>query len=362
MSLQATAIQDIRLRSRLGKNEQILRQFGALDLFVDHYGRNTLISADRKREILGSIGKTVQFPVLKYNGDVQVSNSRSCVISAGENTSALAQVTFVTYFVGVQQTPSLFMNNSISQAEDLEKKIKDATRSLMNKMDQDAIAALAAAKTQVFNENLLYQTTGNEIQVPFLQKQDILGDLHAIMSANGFDERLHIVGDFALQAMVAKLAQWGPANMVNKQLEYLGKSFWTSKNIAKTSGAFSKFYAVADGNLDLAVRVDREAFLGTEAAGHEWAIVRLPELDIPVGMHYYEEVGNQSAIAGDASADMTCVATKKWGFSVDVAYITPYNSDPTTIPSAITAAEVAGGTATGLPVYVTGGTVETTTP
>lgn len=354
MSLAATKIQDIIGRSRLDKNEVAPRQFGALDLFVAQSRRSdSLVSDETKNRSRSSIGTSIKFPVLNYNGSVQVAASRSCTVPVGESTSAFATVNFITYFVGVSMVPSLYMNNEISYERDLRKKLLDASRAMANKMDQDAVTAISAVKTQVINEALGYTVTSNVLQVPYIQKDAILGDLDAIMSSNGYDRRLNVLGDFAMRANIAKLAEFGQENAMNKWLEYAGKNFWTSKNITKTAGQYSNFYVVEDGQLDLLFRFDREAVLGTRAAGHEWWIGNLPELDVPVGIHYYEEVGDFSETAGAASADMTCVHGEKWGFSVDVAYVTAYNSAVATRPSPYLAGSIATGTGNGLPVYVT---------
>ena len=85
-------------------------------------------------------------------------------------------------------------------------------------------------------------------------------------------------------------------------------------------------------------------------------MVRLPFIDLPVGSHYYTAVGDQSAIAGAASADMTCNVKEYFGFSVDVAFIIAYNSDPTTVANPIMKAQIAApaaNTPIAMPVYVT---------
>jgi hypothetical protein len=70
-------------------------------------------------------------------------------------------------------------------------------------------------------------------------------------------------------------------------------------------------------------------------------VVRLPFIDLPVGSHYYTAVGDQSSIAGDASADMTCNVKEYFGFSVDVAWIIAYNSDAEHIANPIMKAQIA---------------------
>ena len=109
---------------------------------------------------------------------------------------------------------------------------------------------------------------------------------------------------------------------------------------------FATGYVVADGNVGVLTRVDREALSRTRANFHEWDVVRLPFIDWPVGSHYYTAVGDQSGIAGAASADMVCNVKEYFGFSVDVAFLVAYNSDPEHVANPIIKIEVAApGTA-----------------
>lgn len=352
MSLVLTRLQDLRANSVLDKNMVRPNQFGALDYFVSQQG--SLVDEKKKEAIFASIGRDVKLPVLDYNGTVQVSNTRSCTINDAENTSKLYDVVFKTYQVGVSMVPTLYMNNEIGYQKDFERKMLDAIRALGNALDQDAITAIAAAKTQVINEALGYTMTGNSVQVPYDNRIDILGDLDAMMSSNGYNKKISVVGNYGIQALVAKLAQLGPQNGINKTNEYAGKDFFTSINISNASGKYGTFYAIENGNVDVLTRVDRESLRNGKANGHEWTVAFLPGLDLPVGVHFYTEVGDQSAIAGDASADMGCVVSERWGISVDVAFITAYNSAPATKANPFIMGEIATGTGTGLPVNVTG--------
>lgn len=355
MSLAATRLQALRHNSSLDKNMVCPNQFGVLDYFVQQGANDPLVSREAKESIFGSMGRDVELPVLDYNGEVTVSNARTCVIADNENTSKLNEVTFKTYQVGISMTPSLYRNNEISYQKDFERKVMDAARALGNAMDKDALAAVIAAKSQVYTDKIGYTVTGNSVQVPYLQRIDILGDIDALMAANGFNGPISILGNYGVQALVAKLSQLGAQNAINKVLEYAGKDFFTSVNIANESGKYATLYAVENGNVDFLSRVDREAFAGTTTKlGHEWGVSYLPGLSVPLGFHYYQEVGDKSALAGDASADMTCVLTEKYGFSVDVAFITAYNSAAESKASPFIMAEIATGTGSGLPVNVNG--------
>ena len=63
-------------------------------------------------------------------------------------------------------------------------------------------------------------------------------------------------------------------------------------------------------------------------------------LNMPVGTYFYDSVGDYSAIAGAATADMTRTRKEHYGFAVDVAFLTAYNSSPSTLASPILAFNV----------------------
>jgi hypothetical protein len=105
--------------------------------------------------------------------------------------------------------------------------------------------------------------------------------------------------------------------------------------LANESQKIATLYAVEEGNVGILTRVDREALRRARSNFHEWDVVRLPFIDLPVGSHYYTAVGDQSSIAGDATADLTCGIKEHYGFSVDVAFVVAYNSAPSTVANPI---------------------------
>ena len=357
MSLVATRLQNWRIENpELDRNMARPLEYGALDFFASQtYASNSIISPELRDRAFASIGNTVQIPVIDYDGSVTVSNTRSCTISDDENTSALFTVVWTTYSVGFTMVPAAYMNNEITYDHDFNRKMEKICRALATSLDTAAIASLESNKTQVLTDPLQYTFTSNALAVPTTLAQDVLGDINPMMRANAYPGQIHIIGNAGTDSLVRKLAQHGLYNDVNKQLEYDGKVMHFTTNLSNGSGDYATFYAVEDGNVGVLTRVDREALRGTKANFHEWDVVRLPYIDLPVGSHYYTAVGDQSAIAGDATADLTCAVKEYFGFSVDVAFIVAYNSAPATIANPIIKAGVATpGTDTPLarPVYV----------
>lgn len=358
MSLVATRLQNWRVENHeFDRNMTLPCEYGALDFFIGQTdAQNSIISPHLRDRAFESIGNTVQIPVINYDGDVQVSNVRSCVIADDENTSALYTVVWATYAIGFTMVPAAYMNNEISYDHDFIRKMEKTTRALANALDQGAVTALEAAKTKVLKDKLNYQFAGNVIEVPTQMATEIMGDIDPIMRANCFPEMIHIVGNAGIDSLVRKLAQHDVYNDVNKRMEYANKVLHYTNNVVNEASKNGTFFAVADGNVGVLTRVDREALRRTRANFHEWDVVRLPYIDLPVGSHYYTSVGDQSQIAGAATQDLTCALKEYFGFSVDVAFLVAYNSDPETVANPVIKAEIAAraeNTPLGMPVYVT---------
>lgn len=343
MSLIATRLQNWRIANpELDRNMTRPQEYGALDFFIQQTGTaGSIISPELKNRAFASMGNTVQVPVIDFDGDVQVSNVRSCVIEDNENTSKLYNVNWLTLSVGFTMVPSLYMNNEISYEHDFMRKMEKISRAMANAMDVQAVAALAANKTQVFKDKLYYSEVANTVQVPWAARMEWLGDMNAIMRANEYPGMLHIIGNAGIDSTIAKMAQHGIYNDVNKRLEFEGKVFHYTNNATNEQGKFATAYIVEDGNVGVLTRVDREALNRSRANFHEWDVVQLPYINLPVGSHYYTSVGDNSQIAGAASEDMVCTVKEYYGFSVDIAFIVAYNSAPETVANPIIKAEIA---------------------
>lgn len=343
MSLILTRIQNLREKSNLDKNELRPGRYGGLDLFMmqsnDPAG---ILTPELKAKAEKSIGSVLETPVIDYDGTITIGNTRTVTIADSENTSRMLQITFATYAWGFTSVPAMFTNNEVSMQADFDRKFLNYLYKFAETMDTTAIAALSAAKTQVFADQLVYAVAGNTLEATFKQRDNVIGDINPIMNANKYYGNMHLLGNSGIQSVIEKLKQHGLWNDVNKQLEYSDKILHFSSNISNASNKFATAYAVAGGSVGLLTRFERESILGTVTPdGHEWGIDTLPMLNFPIGTYYYQSVGDFSAIAGAATADMTRVRKEHFGFAVDVAFVTAYNSAPSTIASPILKIEIA---------------------
>jgi len=337
MTLINTRIQNIRAKSNLDKNELRPSRYGALDLFMTQSeDPSGILTPELKAKAESSIGNTLQTPVIDYDGGVTIGNTRSVTIADSENTSQLFTITFATYSWGFTIVPAMFMNNEISMQQDFERKFNKYLYKFGETLDAAAIAALSAAKTQVFKDLLQYTQTGNVVQVPWKLRENVVGDVNPMMASNDHFGGINIVGNAGIESLIRKMAESSIYNEENKTLQYSDKMLHFTTRIANGGSEFANFYAVQDGSVGILTRFERESLLGTVMAdGTEWGIETLPMLNFPMGTYFYESKGDFSAINGAASADMTRARKEHYGFAVDVAFVTPYNSAVATIANPI---------------------------
>lgn len=342
MSLVLTRIQNIRANSNLDKFEYRPSRYGALNAFmVQSEDPTGILTEELKQKARTSIGNTLETPVIDYDADITIGSTRTLTIADSENTSKMVQITFATYAWGFTIAPAMYMNNEIGIQKDFETKMMKYIYAFAKKLDEAALAQLAASKTQILKNKLLYDFSSNAVNAKWTERENVFGDLEVMMGANDFYGQLHIVGDPGVESIMRKLQQHGLYNDVNKQNEFGTKIVHLTNNIAAAGGKYAQGYAVNAGSLGLLTRFERDCLLGTVSGdGHEWGIATLPLLNMPVGTYFYDSVGDYNTIARAATADMTRTRKEHYGFAVDVAFLTAYNSAPSTLASPILAFNV----------------------
>ena len=344
MSLLATRTQNLRERSPgLYKWEDRASELGALNFMMkDRDTVGGVLTSELKMLAEKSIGSTLQAPVINYDGTISISSSRSATISDALNTSAMVNFTFVTYSYGWTEVPSAHLNNEIKLQDDWDFNYKKFLHLLGKTMDTAAIAALSAAKTQVLGDSLIYDFSGNTVHADLADEMRIFADVGPMMNSNDFYGKLHLIGNTGFQSLINRIGEHAEYNAENKSIHLRNRELHFSNRIANDTNIGATFYAVNEGSCGLLYRFEPESLLFTKSrTGHEWGMDRLIGLDLPVSTYYYEGVGDYSAQHGAASAHNTRAHKRFFGFSVDVCYVTAYNSDPTTIASPILLCDVA---------------------
>lgn len=342
MSLINTRIQNVRAQSNLDKNELRPSRYGGLDLFMQQSEDPAgILTPELKQKAETSIGNILQTPVIDFDGGISIGNTRSVTIADSENTSQMMNLSFATYSWGFTIVPAMYMNNEVSIQKDFERKFNKYLYKFGQVLDSAAIAALSAGKTQVFNDLLAYTQTGNVIQAPWALRENIMGDIAPMMAANDHFGQVHLLGNGGVESIIRKLSESGLYNAEMKMLQYSDKILHFSSRIANAGNEYANMYAVQGGSVGILTRFERESLLGTKMAdGTEWGIDTLPMLNFPIGTYFYESKGDFNTIGGVATADLTRARKEHYGFAVDIAFLTPYNSDPTTIANPIMKATI----------------------
>lgn len=328
MSLVLTRTQNMRADSNFDKNELRGSRYGALNAFMTQSeDPNGILTQELKDKARISIGSTLETPVIDYDGSISIGNTRTVTISDSENTSRMVSITFATYAWGFTIVPAMFMNNEISMQRDFNTKMLKYIYKFAATLDGVGLTHLSTNKTQQFNNSLLYTVSSNIVKASYLQRESFFGDIDVMMQANDFYRGIDIIGDAGVQSIYNKLRQYGAANVLNKANEFGDKNVYFTNNMTAVNGVFAQGYAVEQGNLGILTRFERESLLRTRSRdGHEWDIVRLPIIDMEVGTYFYDSVGDYNAIAGAATADLTRARKEHYGFAVDVAFVSSYNS------------------------------------
>jgi len=346
MSLVLTRMQNMRANSaNLDKYETRPSRYGALDLFMQQsQSQNGIISPELIDKAQKSIGRVLESPVIDYDSGVTISNTRSITIPDALNTSRMIQYTFVTYSWGFTVVPSNHMNNEIDVQREFDNQMKKHLYKFAEMVDEQCVAALNAAKSKVYNDLLsLYTNYADTVTAKYSQKEEILGDLEPIMNANDFYEPMHVLGNTGVRSLLNKLSEYGLYNEKDKQYQYQDKVWHFTNRVINGAGKYATGYVIQDGAIGMLLRYEREAFLRRKTFNHEWDIVTLPVVNMPVGSYYYGGVSDESATYGAATADNTRAWKEHYGFSVDISFVTSYNSDPDNLESPI--AKIAVNTA-----------------
>ena len=357
MSLILTRTQNMRAESRFDKNELRSSRYGALNVFMtqseDPAG---ILTQELKDKARISIGSTLETPVIDFDGGISIGNTRTLTINDSENTSRMITITFATYSWGFTIVPAAFMNNEISMQRDFETKMLKYIYKFAAMLDGVALAHLSTNKSQQLKNRLLYNFNNNIVEASFAQREGLFGDIDVMMQANDFFREIDIVGDAGVQSIYNKLRQLGSGNVVNKANEFGSKNVYYTNNMTAVNGVYAQGYAIERGNLGILTRFERESLLRTRSRdGHEWDIVRLPVINMEVGTYFYDSVGDYNTIVGAATADLTRARKEHYGFAVDVAFVSAYNSDIANRPNPIIAFNVlSANAAPGIVVYNTG--------
>jgi hypothetical protein len=345
-NIAATVLQDYIsfYGGRLDQNEQRPSEYGALNLFQSQSNSPLSILDDQvKANIAKSFDVNVKVPVINYK-DVAIGNVRSCAMRTDGLTSQLVTLTAVTYAWGFQTAPMQAYENYVQYQTVINKLLEAGLQKLASTIDAGCISLLETNKNQYFPQAMLdfYAQTGNAFQVAQTEKNFFYNNLASILKVADFQGNPDVTTNQIGMAMVRQIAAQGQGNAVNQGFQLLGYTWYPTNRVTNGSSLIeSTLYAVAPGSVALASRIDPDSRAGSRI--HEskyWdSMPNAPYVNMDLGVYYQADCADISGL-GAGLTNLTRTKVESWEFSVDVFYIAPYISSPSTRYTPIFKAEI----------------------
>jgi len=316
-------------------------RYGAMDTFLmGNREAQSIVSPDLEAKALMSAGRTLQIPVYE-NKSVTVSNTRAAVIADDENVSQLYTVAWTIYEFGFTMTPGLYQNNDMGYERDFRKKMTSGIYAMASAIEASCVAALETNKSQVFQDSLEFTVTGDTLIASLANQDQAIGSLSAVLNANDYfagvaTDSFHLIGNPGVQDRIQQIGQHAEFNDENQMLQLNDKSVHYTNAVANGAGNKAAGFILPPASVGMLFRHEPDAILGTRlGTSHEWQRDILPILNIPIDTYYYEGAGDQSAIAGAASAHLTRGSKQYFAITAEIALVVAYINDLATIASPI---------------------------
>lgn len=336
MSLLKTYLLEMRtkLPNPVERDEWRFTRYGLLESAREMTNSpQSIITEELKQKAKESEGRLLKIPVMKIGDDITINSVRSCNIGTLENETDLVTVTWVTLVADISMMKSQYHINEIAYLEDLRRKLLKVDHAFAKATEQLIYTKLDSEKSTVNNSPLVgteYTVVGDTIQVTAAQQELFFNDLEVIMEGDDFYSMpFKVLGSTTLKRDVKHWGHQGQQNDENLLYQFDGYDFRFSNSVVNGAGQKATGFVMTDGSLGIMTRVGIDSKMKNEAGdGTKWNTVFLENFGFEVGEMYKSKCDDVSSIAGLEHLKATMV--EQWQLSVDVALITPYNSDPAT--------------------------------
>lgn len=296
---------------------------------------NSIVTPELMEKAKESEGLDLKVPVFEIGDDVVIKSVRSCQIDDLENTTDYVTVNWITLVADMSMKASEHKKNEVGYLTDLNRKLMKIDNALAKAVEDLIYTKLDTEKSAVYASPLVgvgtdYPLVGNTIQVAPAQQETFFNDLEAIMEGDDFySAPFKVLGGTTLKPYVKHYANQGANNDENLTYQFDAYDFRFSNHVVNGGGKKATGFIMTDGSLGIMTRINVDAEMGHSAGdGTEWGTTYMERLGFEVGVMYKSKCDDVSAQAG--LEHLTATKVENWQFSIDVALITPYNSDPAT--------------------------------
>lgn len=342
--LALTRLQEFRsmYNSQYDRNEVKRSEYGALEFFQKETDRmGSIVNDDLKRKARASMGSDLKIPVMDKK-TVTLGASRTLTIADDENESKLVTVSFTTLSGGFTMYPARYFNNDMAYQDHYNRHLQELLVAFAEAIEDLCVAKLSAVKSQVNNSGLGYTFTNNQFELGNAQKNLFFSDIPVILKENKFfGPGMNCIANFTTQSFINFLSEQGPANNTNYGYQFAGVDYYYTNNIANAADQVSTFYFCPNNTVGILTRNEPDALANTRLPdGHEWDTGLVPIVNLPMDLYYYPGAVDASSLDG-STAHLTRTHKEAFGFSIDVALVSAYNSDAATYPSQLFKAQIA---------------------
>lgn len=321
----------------LDKFEQRPSRYGGLDLFQKQNAESEgILTAQDKENIKRSFGVPVQIPVVDYK-NITIGNARTCNLQSEALDSAIINLVFVTYSWGFSMHPARNYENLVSYQNEFNRKMDAGIQALAATLDSQCITTLDNNLNQFYPQSILdfYAQTGNVLQVPQADKNDLYNNILSINETMDYYSSLDILNNPIHMAQVRRLAAQGAGNSENEAFQFLGYNWRSSNRVTNSAPTVeSTMYSVVPGSVAYETRLDPDS--KSRRRIHEskyWTVIpNAPLVGHDLGVYYQADCTDASALeaTGTRLSGFTNTVVESWQMSHDACFVAVYNSDPAT--------------------------------
>ena len=319
--------------SQLDRQELRQQEYGFIDAALR--GTSGILTGVNQGVISQSWGApATQVPVFSKNVTAATVGTMTCTFPNKDATAALVNITFVKAHTGFRIIPRLTdQSDIVTEAQDFMRQYKDAEEGLADFLETQILAAIDAAKATTYNSAFVgalakYPLLADALQVAAVDVPFFLNDAKSIMQSDDFSRNgLDVIGDAQLASFVSQYTNQGSGNNANTAFQFNGYTFGYSNTTTTSAAAVSTGYIMPGGSVGIVAKVSPDAAANRQSMsdGVRWSVESSDLMGIDMSMMIKDSCEDVALITGNA--DDTNALVKNVQMSINVAIVTPYNSN-----------------------------------
>lgn len=302
---------------------------GALDLCVKQTnGMGTLLTPEVKKALEQSWGRTPKI-YTHYGAEPTLRTTRSSTVIPGQNDSKAYTVTFAHLETGFQMAYAKYATgnggqiNRITYDADMRLNLLKSANLFKKELEDMILSTFLNSTSEYLPKPIGFEFVANTIIADNAQGNVILAKIPAFLAGSKFPAtEVDVLGDVGLMAHFADLEQHGTYNDVDRSAQIAGKNYFFSNQFPSAAGSIANGFFMPEGSIAMVTRLQPEAYANFTGKTFDFGTSdQFKQFGIPfeVETYYTDEVGDKSAITGNA--DDTRAALESFIVGFDVAFI-----------------------------------------